>query len=72
MTEAETRKIIDEQLYKVGWEADTDNFRYSKGTRPQKERNLAIAEWQTDSGFVDYVFNMRTEIHTAQICRDLA
>ena len=34
MTEAETRKIIDEQLCKVGWEADTDNLRYSKGTRP--------------------------------------
>ena len=55
MTEAETRKIIDEQLRKVGWEADTENLRYSKGTRPQAGRNLAIAEWQTDTGFVDYV-----------------
>ena len=48
-TEAETRYLIDEQLRKVGWEADTENLRYSKGTRPSKGRNLAIAEWPTDS-----------------------
>ena len=57
--EAETRYLIDEQLRKVGWEADTDNLRYSKGVRPQKGRNIAIAEWPTDSvvgnhGFADY------------------
>ena len=59
LTEAETRIIIDEQLRKVYWEADTVNLRYSKGTRPQKGKNLAIAEWPTDSkianrGAVDY------------------
>lgn len=54
LNEADTRKIVDEQLRKVGWEADSDNLRYSKGTRPQKGRNIAVAEWQTDSGFVDY------------------
>ena len=54
LNEYDTRKIIDEQLRKVGWEADSDNLRYSKGTRPQKGRNIAVAEWQTDSGFVDY------------------
>lgn len=58
-SEAETRYMIDEQLRKVGWEADTENLRYSKGTRPAKGRNLAIAEWPTDStvgnsGRVDY------------------
>ena len=58
-TEAETRYMIDEQLRKVGWEADTPVLRYSKGTRPEKGRNLAIAEWPTDSddggkGFADY------------------
>lgn len=58
-TEAETRLLIDEQLRKVGWEADTDNIRYSKGTRPSKGRNLAIAEYPTDSkishkGYADY------------------
>ncbi|MCI8518529.1 MAG: type I restriction-modification system endonuclease [Hungatella sp.] len=58
-SEAETRFLIDEQLRKVGWEADTERLRYSRGTRPAKGRNLAIAEWPTDStvgirGFVDY------------------
>ncbi len=58
-TEAETRIIIDDQLRKYGWEVDTNNIRYSKGTRPQKGRNLAIAEFPTDSkvtkgGFADY------------------
>ena len=59
LTEAQTREIIDEQLRNVGWEADTINLRYSKGTRPEKNRNIAIAEWPTDSitsqfGLVDY------------------
>ena len=58
-SEAETRYLIDEQLRKVGWEADTEKLRYSKGTRPAKGRNIAIAEWPTDStvgnrGYVDY------------------
>lgn len=58
-TEAETRIIIDAQLRQAGWEADTENIRYSKGTRPQKKHNLAIAEWPTNSkvkkcGFADY------------------
>lgn len=48
-TEAETRYIIDHQLRQVGWEADTENLRFSKGARPAKGRNLAIAEWPTDS-----------------------
>ncbi|MCE5221462.1 MAG: type I restriction-modification system endonuclease [Clostridium sp.] len=59
LSEAETRRIIDDQLKSAGWEADTINIRYSKGTRPQKGRNLAIAEWPTYSmekgnGKVDY------------------
>ena len=58
-SEAETRYMIDEQLRKIGWEADTENLRYSKGTRPEKGRALAIAEWPTDStvgkkGYADY------------------
>ena len=58
-TEAETRYLIDEQLRQVGWEADMERLRYSRGTRPQKGRNLAIAEWPTSSavgqkGFADY------------------
>lgn len=59
LTEAETRIIIDDQLRKYGWEVDTNNLRYSKGTRPQKGRNLAIAEFPTNStvtkgGYADY------------------
>lgn len=59
LSEKETRYLIDEQLRKVGWEADTINLRYSKGTRPEKGRNIAIAEWPTDStvgdhGYADY------------------
>lgn len=59
LSEAETRYLIDEQLRKYGWEVDTINLRYSKGTRPQKGKNLAIAEWPTDSqvgknGYADY------------------
>lgn len=59
LSEPETRYLIDEQLRKYGWEADTNNIRYSKGTRPQKGKNLAIAEWPTDSkvsknGYADY------------------
>ena len=58
-SEAETRYMIDEQLRLVGWEADTEVLRYSKGTRPVKGRNIAIAEWPTDSnvgnkGYADY------------------
>lgn len=59
LSEAETRLLIDDQLRKYGWQADTNNLRYSKGTRPQKGQNLAIAEWPTDSsvgknGYADY------------------
>lgn len=50
LSEAQTREIIDEQLRMCGWEADTNNLRYAKGTRPMKGKNLAIAEWPTDSG----------------------
>lgn len=58
-SEAETRYMIDEQLRQVGWEANTQEIRYSKGARPAKGRNMAIAEWPTDStvskkGYADY------------------
>ena len=60
-SEAQTRCLIDEQLRKAGWEADTNNLRYSKGTRPEKGRNIVISEWPTDSrmcskGSADYAF----------------
>ena len=59
LSEKEIRFFIDEQLRKAGWEADTQAIRYSKGTRPIKGRNMAIAEWPTNSsamkkGYADY------------------
>ncbi|MEC6831063.1 type I restriction-modification system endonuclease [Photobacterium toruni] len=58
MDEAETRVIIDQQLVDTGWETDTENLRYSKGVRPEPNRNRAIAEWPTSSGPADYVLFM--------------
>ncbi len=54
LDEAATRAIIDQQLQRAGWEADTRELRYAKGARPTKDRNLAIAEWPTASGPADY------------------
>lgn len=53
--EADTRILIDEQLRTAGWEADTASLTYKSGARPQKGRNLAIAEWPTKDGRADYV-----------------
>lgn len=58
MDEAETRVIIDQQLVNAGWEADTENLRFSKGTRPEPNKNRAIAEWPTKSGPADYALFM--------------
>jgi type I restriction enzyme, R subunit len=55
LDESETRRIIDEQLRQAGWEADTSTLCYSKDTRPQRGRNMAIAEWPCDGYSADYV-----------------
>lgn len=55
LDEADTRKLIDQQLRQAGWEADSQALKYNKGARPTKGRNLAIAEWPTESGPADYV-----------------
>ena len=52
--EATTRTLIDAQLVARGWEADTQQIRYSAGARPAKGHNRAIAEWPTASGPADY------------------
>ena len=63
MDEAETRVIIDQQLVDAGWEADTVNIRHADriingkkipGSRPEPNKNKAIAEWPTESGPADY------------------
>ncbi len=55
LTEADTRELIDMQLREAGWTVDSSSVRYGKGSRPQKSKNIAIAEWPTDSGPADYV-----------------
>lgn len=55
LDEAETRRLIDRQLREAGWEVDTDTLRHAEGARPQKGRNMAIAEWPTEDGVADYV-----------------
>jgi len=55
LDESQTRRLVDEQLRQAGWEADTEVLRYSKGTRPEKGRNIAIAEWPCEGYSADYV-----------------
>jgi type I restriction enzyme, R subunit len=55
LDEAATRRLIDGQLRQAGWDADSGEIRYPSGARPQKGKNLAIAEWPTKSGPADYV-----------------
>jgi len=60
LDEAATRALIDQQLRGRGWEADTETLRFSKGTRPARGRNLAIAEWPTAHGPADYALFIGT------------
>lgn len=55
LSEADTRKLIDDQLRAVGWTVDSAALTSGKGARPAKGKNLAIAEWPTRSGPVDYL-----------------
>jgi type I restriction enzyme R subunit len=61
LNEAETRVIIDQQLRDSGWEVDSVELNYKKNkTLPTKKKNIAIAEWETNSvgsrakGWADY------------------
>lgn len=47
LSEEETRKHIDRQLRNAGWQVDSSVFKHSNGTRPQKGKDMAIAEWPT-------------------------
>ena len=55
LDERETRRLIDSQLRVAGWEVDSEMLRYGNGTRPQKGKTVAIAEWPTADGRADYV-----------------
>ncbi len=60
LDEAATRKIIDRQLEEAGWEVDTAMLRHSRGARPERGKNRAIAEWPTEKGPVDYALFLGT------------
>jgi type I restriction enzyme R subunit len=54
LDERETRRLIDAQLRAAGWEVESEVLTYQNGTRPQKGKNLAIAEYPTGAGRADY------------------
>ncbi|PGW74477.1 type I restriction-modification system endonuclease [Bacillus thuringiensis] len=55
MSEEQTRTLIDDKLRAVGWEVDTETINFKKyKTMPEKNRNMAIAEWKIGSQFADY------------------
>jgi len=47
LNEELTRILIDQELITSGWETDTQELTYSKGARPERNKNKAIAEWPT-------------------------
>lgn len=55
LSEADTRKLIDQQLADAGWTVNSADLSYAQGARPAKGKHLAIAEWPTSSGPADYV-----------------
>ena len=64
MSEAETRMLIDEQLRQAGWEVDTNrlNFKLHK-TLPQRNKNIAIAEWPSGPKWADYALFVGFELY---------
>jgi type I restriction enzyme R subunit len=54
LDEATTRLLIDDQLRAAGWIVDSAKLRHAAGTRPEPGQAIAIAEWPTSSGPVDY------------------
>lgn len=54
LDEKTTRILIDDQLRGAGWTVDSVNLRHAAGARPAPGQAMAIAEWPTDSGRVDY------------------
>lgn len=59
LDEALTRILIDQQLQEAGWQADSEALTWKNGIRPEKGKNIAIAEWPTrykgEKGRADYV-----------------
>lgn len=64
MDEAQTRELIDLNLRKIGWEVDTKllNAKIHK-TKPERGRNMAIAEWPVSGGYADYALFIGTSLY---------
>lgn len=55
LSEAQTRVLIDDKLRAAGWIVDTEKYNYKKHkTMPEKNKNMAIAEWKVGSKYADY------------------
>lgn len=54
LDEPTTRLLIDDQLRAAGWTVDTLLLRHAAGARPEYGKAMAISEWPTASGPVDY------------------
>lgn len=54
LDEATTRVLIDDQLRATGWIVDSVLLRHANGARPEYGKPMAIAEWPTKTGPVDY------------------
>lgn len=55
LDEAAARQIIDGQLRDAHWVVDSKALRHAAGARPERGRNLAIAEWPMPTGCADYM-----------------
>lgn len=54
LDEATTRVLIDDQLRSAGWIVDSAVLRHANGVRPEFGKAMAISEWPTKTGPVDY------------------
>ncbi len=57
--EADTRRIVDAKLRSAGWTVDTDTIRHASGAKPSDAEAIAIAEWPTEDGRVDYALFLK-------------
>ncbi|SNS86872.1 type I restriction enzyme, R subunit [Bacillus sp. OK838] len=63
LSEAQTRVIIDEQLQAAGWLVDSVELNAkTKGTMPEKNKNMAIAEWKCGRRYADYALFIGLEL----------
>jgi type I restriction enzyme, R subunit len=54
LDETDTRVLIDAKLAAAGWTVDSARLRHAAGTTPNSAPAIAIAEWPTATGPVDY------------------